>query len=112
MSADAEVEIDKFIANLNKILSKVDTELVLKTMYYERKMRDVYPSVELEIHYKSDANMERKRDEIRSRYGFMVALHGTNEVLAKGNMSVGMIQEISKDPDVEEITGSVSIASY
>ena len=110
--SSVETAYDDFRSNLGKILPKVDIELLLQVMYYERKMPDVFPSVGLEIHYKSRANVERKRDEIISRYSFQVALHGKNGILVRGNMNTGMIQEISNDPQVERITGTASIASY
>ena len=110
--SSAETAYDDFLSNLGKILPKVDAELVLRVMYYERKMPDVHPSVELEIHYKSRANVERKRNEIMSRYSFGVALHGKNGILVRGNMNTGIIQKISNDPEVEGITGTASIASY
>ncbi len=112
MSANAEFEIDGFLGKIEKTLPKVDTKLVVKVMYFERVMQDVYPSVELKIHYKHGTNVERKRDEMRSRYGFMTGLYGESGVYTKGNMNVGMIQEISKDPDIEEISGEATIASY
>ncbi len=111
MSADAEFEIDSFLSRIENVLPKVDTKLVVKTMYFERTMQDVYPSAELYIHYKKGTNVERKRDEMRSVYGFMAGLHDGG-VYAKGNMNVGLIQKIAKDPDIEEITGDVTIASY
>lgn len=107
-----ETAYDDFRSNLGKLIPRVDVELLLQVMYYERKIPDVYPSVILEIHYKSSANVERKREEIMSRYSFQVALHGKSGILVRGNMNTGMIEEISNDPQVERIAGTASIASY
>ena len=109
---NAEMIYDGFLANLDKALGKIDMELALKVMLYERKMPDVYPSVELEIHYKDGTDMSRKVEGLRVKYGFEVAAYGKNEVLAKGNMNLAMLQGISQDPQIEKLGGSVSVASY
>ena len=111
MSANAETMYDGFLANLDKALGKIDMELALQVMLYERKMTDVYPGVELEIHYKAGTDISRKVSEIRGKYGFLVSGHG-NEVLATGQMNMAMLQEIAKDGDIEKLTGSASVASY
>ncbi len=108
----AEMIYDGFLANLDKALGKIDMELALKVMLYERKMPDVYPSVELEIHYRDGTDISRKVEELRGKYGFEVASYGKNEVMAKGNMSVSMLQGISQDLQIEKLEGSVSVASY
>lgn len=112
MSADTENRYDDLIVYLNKILPKVDPELALKVLYYERKMTDVYPSVEMEISYVNGTDRERKRAELFSKYGFQIALHGKNNIFAKGNMNMDIIKNISDDKEVEEITGIASVASY
>lgn len=109
---NAEMIYDGFLTNLEKTLGKIDMELALKVMLYERKMPDVYPSVELEIHYQNDADVSRKVEGLRIKYGFEVAAYGKNEVLAKGNMNLAMLQGISQDPQIEKLEGSVSVASY
>lgn len=112
MSADTENQYDDLIVNLGKVLPKVDPELALKVLYYERKMIDVYPSVEMEISYRSGTDRDRKRDELFSKYGFQIALHGKNNIFAKGNMNMAIIKNMADDQEVEEITGTASVASY
>lgn len=112
MSVDPEAAYDSFLVNLEKIVPNVDMELALQVLLYERKMRDVNPAVELEIHYKPGTDREGKRDELLSKHGFAIALQGQNKIFAKGNMSLHTIKQISDDPSIEEITGTASIASY
>lgn len=112
MSNTAETIYDGFLSTVEKALGKIDTELGLQVMLYERKMPDVYPMVELEIHYKNGVDISEKVSYIRDRFGLLVAAHSKNEALARGTMSIDMIQEIAKDPQVEKITGSASVASY
>lgn len=111
MSANAETIYDGFLANLEKTLGKIDMELALKVMLYERKMTDVFPGVELEIHYRAGTDISRKISEVRGKYGFLVSGHG-NEVLATGQMNMDMLQEIARDQDIEKLTGTASVASY
>ncbi|MEO9306712.1 conserved hypothetical protein [Nitrosotalea sinensis] len=112
MSNTAEMIYDGFLSNVEKALGKIDVELGLQIMLYERKMPDAYPMVELEIHYKNGVDISDKVSYIRNRYGFLVAAHDDNEVLARGTMNITMLQEIAQDPQVEKLTGSASVASY
>ena len=112
MSADTENRYDDLIVILDKVMPKVDTELALKVLYYERKMTDVYPSVEMKISYRNGTDRERKKDEFFSKYGFQISLHGKNNIFARGNMNMAIIKNIADDQEVEEITGTASVASY
>ena len=112
MTVDPEAIYDTFLVNLEKTIPKVDLELALKIFLYERKMRDVYPAVDLDIHCKKGTDRERMLNFLRSKYGFMMSLHGNDEIFVKGNMNMSILKQISDDPQVEEITGSVTIASY
>jgi hypothetical protein len=112
MSNTAETIYGDFLSNVEKALGKIDTELGLQVMLFERKMPDAYPMVELEIHYKDGVDTAVKVSYMRGRYGFLVAGHGKNEILARGNMSMDMLQEIAQDTQIEKLEGSASIASY
>jgi hypothetical protein len=109
--SEAETLYDSFISELNKRLSKIDLKLAMNIMYFERKFPDIYPSVILEIHYKDKADLERKRFDLRSKRGLQSSMVG-HTVVARGNLSLSEIQEMSSDPDIEKITGSATCASY
>jgi len=108
----AENIYDGFLSNVEKALGKIDLELALQVMLLERKMPDVPPMVELEIHYKSGVDTDSKVSYVRDRYGFLVSGHGKNEILARGNMNIATLNEIAQDSQIEKLTGSVSVASY
>ena len=112
MTMDPEAIYDTFLVNLEKSIPKVNLELALKILLYERKMRDVHPAVELDIHCKSGTDREKMLNILRNRYGFLMSLHGNNEIFVKGNMNLTILKQISDDPEVEAITGAVTIASY
>jgi hypothetical protein len=108
----AENIYDGFLSNVEKALGKIDLELALQIMLLERKMPDVFPMVELEIHYKNGVDVDSKVSYVRDRYGFLVSGHGKNEILARGNMNIDTLNEIARDSQIEKLTGSVSVASY
>ena len=81
-------------------------------MLFERKLPDAYPMVELKIHYKVGVDTDSKVSYMRNRYGFLVSGHGKNEILARGNMSIDMLNKIAQDSQIEKLTGSASVASY
>ena len=110
--SNAEDAYNNFLVDIGKILGKIDVNLAMQVMYYERKFPETYPSANLDIHYKTGTNLEKKRYEFSSKYGFMNAFMGEHGLLAKGNMDLKTIQEISNDSDIEKITGSASCASY
>lgn len=112
MSQEVESLYDGFLAQLSTKLHKINPELAMKVMEYERKFPEVDPAVNLHIHYKPGTNREKKLEEIRSKYGYCMAREGKTGLLAQGNISLKTIVAISNDPDIEEISGSASIASY
>lgn len=112
MSSTAETIYDDFLSNIEKALGKIDIELALQVMLFERKMSDAYPMVELQIHYKVGVDTDSNISYLRNRYGFLVSGHGKNEILARGNMSIAMLNEIAQDSQVEKLTGSASVALY
>jgi inhibitor of KinA sporulation pathway (predicted exonuclease) len=111
MSSNPETTYDRFLSNVEDTLGKIDIELALQVMLYERKMPDTYPMVELEIRYKEGVDIPRKIWYLREKYGFLVSAH-EREVLARAGMSMAIIQEIAQDQQIEKITGSASVASY
>ena len=112
MSSTAETIYDGFLSNVEKALGKIDIELALQVMLFERKMPDAYPMVELQIHYKNGVDTASKVSYVRDRYGFLVAGHDTNEILARGNMRLDMLHEIAQDPQIEKLPSSASVAPY
>ncbi|MBT3329249.1 MAG: hypothetical protein HN384_04855 [Nitrosopumilus sp.] len=106
-----EAQYDKFISGLNQTMNNVDSDLLVKIMYLERKLPDIAPKVELNIKYKSHVDTERKKEIIRSKLGFpnQTTNHGVNVV---GRMDTNMVEKFSQDPDVQYITGSATPSSY
>lgn len=112
VSQIVEKQYDNFLQEIGKKLSKIDANLAMQVMYYERKFPEVEPSVHLKIHYQDRTDMEKKRSKLNSRYGYLIALESRNGLKVAGLMDLKRIDEISSDPDIKAITGSASIAAY
>lgn len=112
MPQTIEAQYDDFIAEISSELGKVDPQLAMQIMYYERRFTDVEPQVDLHIHYKEGTNLDKKKDELDSKYGFLMAREGKHILKAIGLMSLKIVHEISIDDDIEQINGYASCASY
>ena len=55
-----EAQYDQFISILNQTMNNVDSNLLVKMMYLERKLPDVFPKVELNLEYKPKAGNHTK----------------------------------------------------
>lgn len=111
MSQIIEAEYDEFLKDIETKLQKIDPELAMQAMYYERKFTDVEPHGEIVIQYRDGANLDKKRFEM-GKYGFEMAMEEHQRLEVVGLMDLSTIYEISKDPDIEKISGTVSCASY
>ena len=83
----------------------------MKMMHLKRKLTDVPPKVELPLECASDVDPLRKQNVIRAKYGFPTQMtsHGLTAI---GQMNVGLIEEIPKDPDIKHVSGTATPASY
>lgn len=106
-----EAQYDGFLSTVSQTLSNADTNLLMKVMYLERKLSDVAPRVELYMEYKSNVDPTRKQEEMRAKYGFPTQT-SSHRLTVVGQMTVDIIENISKDPEVEHISGTATPASY
>ncbi len=110
MSQSVEIQYDNFLDQLVSKLGKINLKLATDVMYYERNFTDVEPKVELDIHYRTGTNLDKKKYELESKY--MVAREGESGIRAVGLASLNDVIELAKDPDIEQITGFATCASY
>ena len=106
-----EAQYNEFTNSITQTLSNVDVDLLLKIMYLERKLPDAPPMVELIIDYNSGTNIQSKQEAIRAKYGFPMNV-GEHGLTLVGQMTVPLIEELSKDRDVKFISGKATPASY
>lgn len=112
MSQLIEAEYDEFLKDIQTKLKKIEPQLAIQAMYYERKFTDVEPHAEIVVRYKEGIDIDEKRFMLGKRYGFEMAAEGHNELRVVGLMTLGTIHQISKDEDVENVSGTISCASY
>ncbi|QLH07193.1 hypothetical protein [Nitrosopumilus ureiphilus] len=109
--SQVENQYNEFLSSIGQLITNVDVNLMMKIMYLERKLPDVDPRVELYIDYKSGVDPMKKQEQMRGKYGFptQTSIQGLTAV---GRMNIDLIEEISKDQDIEHISGSATPASY
>jgi hypothetical protein len=112
MSQLIEAEYDELLDDVKNRLQKIEPELAMQAMYYERKFTDVEPHAEILVEYKDGVDLDKKRFVLGQKYGFEMAEEDDHELRVVGLMTLDTIYEISKDIDVEKISGMVSCASY
>ncbi len=119
--SEIESQYDEFVREFGTKLGKIDISLALQTMYYQRKFQDTKPKVDLRVCYREGTDLESKRLELDRHF----ACASTTYVKKQFGMpecerilkveclaDLDTIHKISKDPDVDFIAGSASIASY
>lgn len=111
MSQLIEDEYDEFIEDVKNILKKIEPTLAMQAMYYERKFVDVEPHAEIVVEYNRRVDLDKKMFGLQ-KYGFEMAQESDHELRVVGLMTLDTIYEISKDADIEKISGTASCASY
>lgn len=112
MSQDYEIKYDQFLSELEKLLPKIDANFANRMMYLERKLENELvkePQAVLTIEYKTDADLEKKSDNLRYKHSLEIELTDEpNKVLAQGRMRLNKIKDIATDPDIVKIEGTAS----
>jgi len=85
---------------------------MLKIMYLKRKLPSVSSHVELELKLKPGINRVKKDAYVRSKYGFQTSSLGEHGLFAVGQMNMDLVAEITKNSDIEKISGVATPASY
>ena len=109
--SQVEFQYDEFLSSISQTIPNADVNLLVKIMYLERRLPDTSPKVELHMEYKSGVDLMKKQEMVRAKYGFptQTSSHGLTAV---GRMNIDLIEEISKDSDIEYIFGTATPASY
>jgi len=115
-------EYDDFIVNFEKQLGKVDVNLALKTLYLERQLEsDEKPKVELYICYNQGVDLDKKKYELGEFFPCLSTTTFRNNRLVPDCERVikvecltdlKTIHKMSKDDDIDHISGSASLGSY
>jgi len=110
--SEVERGYDEFMMFLRESSAKVDPELLVKTMYLERKFPGVEPKVDLDIQFKLGTDIQAKKRQINEKFGLQTAVHGKNAVITSGRMDTSAIVYIASNDLVVNVTGNATAASY
>ena len=115
-------EYDDFIGTFQKALGKIDVALALRTLYLERKLaHDEKPKVELYICYRAGVDLDKKKYELNEFFPCLSTTTFKNNRLVPDCERVikvecltdlKTIHEMSKDDDIEHVSGAASLGSY
>lgn len=112
MSSELESVYDQYVSSLQKILPKVDANLLHRVMYLERKLSSEYvkePQVIMLIEYKSGVDMDTKLYNLRENFSLKVEHTDEQDtLLAMSRMKLDKIQQIASDEDIIKISGKAS----
>ncbi len=54
-------------------LQKIEPELAMQAIYYERKFTDVEPHIKIVVEYNRKVDLNKKRFKLGQKYGFEMA---------------------------------------
>jgi hypothetical protein len=106
-----ETSFDQYRNELAGLLKKIDVDLAMRIMHFERKMPDVEPHVELLVSARRGTNLSDLAYAISSKIGFQTMVQG-HHILVAGRATIDDVYDLSLNPVIEFIEGTVSIASY
>jgi len=120
--SEIEKQYDGFIAEFEKNLGKVDVSLALKTLYLQKKLiHGEKPKLEVYFCYRPGTDLEKKRIELDKMFACLSSTFFTEkskvpncERILKVECLTDLktIYEVSKDEDIDSITGEASLGSY
>jgi len=119
--SEIEKQYDNFIAEFEKHLGKVDVSLALKALYLQKKLPDVTPKLELYVCYRPGTDLEKKRIELHKKFSCLSSTFFTENskvpncertLKVECLTDLKTIYEVSKDEDIDSITGEASLGSH
>lgn len=107
--SDVENTYDQYISDLQKAVPNIDSNLLHRVMYLERKLAKEYvksPHCILTIEYKDGTNMDKKLYNLREKDSLEAEYTDTHNILlAMGRMNTDTLKEIASDADIINIQG-------
>lgn len=120
--SQVDKEFDDFTESLKKQLGKVDVDLALKTLYLERQLKQgEKPKVELFVCYREGADLEKKKYELNEYFPCLSTTSFTNNpkvpncervIKVECLTDLKTVHELSKDNDIEHVSGTASLGSF
>ncbi len=117
-----EKQYDDFIGEFEKNLGKVDVSLALKTLYLQKKLiHGEKPKLEVYFCYRPGTDLEKKRIELDKMFACLSSTFFTEKSKVSNCERILKVEcltdlktlyEVSKDEDIDSITGEASLGSF
>jgi hypothetical protein len=104
---------DKFFDQLKSIHPKIDPELLVKIMLFEKSLIDYVgpdlPHVHLDISYEEGVDLKQKQEEGRDKFPIEVTTNKWGDgVIFSGLMGVRHVEKVCDDPQIVKVTGTAT----
>ena len=104
---------DQFFDQLKSIHPKIDPELLVKIMLFEKSLIDYVgpdlPHVHLDVSYEEGVDLKQKQEEGRDKFPIEVTTNKWGDgVIFSGLMGVRHVEKICDDPQIVKVTGTAT----
>jgi len=104
---------DQFFDQLKSIHPKIDPELLVKIMLFEKSLIDYVgpdlPHVHLDISYEEGVDLKQKQEEGRDKFPIEVTTNKWGDgVIFSGLMGVRHVEKVCDDPQIVKVTGTAT----
>jgi hypothetical protein len=111
-ASELKQDYQNFIQNAATLFPKVDQKLLMNMLQFENTYSDWEGNVLLKVVYPSGTDMEKKKEWIYGKYQRMPSIEENKTARFKAiRMYVDDLDRmLSEDPEIEFITGSVTLS--
>ena len=104
---------DQFFDQLKAAHPKIDPELLVKIMLFEKSLKDYVgpdlPHVHLDVKYEDGVDLKLKQEEGRDKFPIEVTTNKWGDaVIFSGLMGVRHVEKICVDPQIVKVTGNAT----
>ncbi len=120
--SEIEKQYEDFIGEFEKNLGKIDVTLALKTLYLQKKLiHGEKQKLEVYFCYRSGTDLEKKRIELDKMFACLSSTFFTEKSKVPNCERILKVEcltdlktlyDISKDEDIDSITGEATLGSY
>ena len=104
---------DQFFDQLKSIHPKIDPELLVKIMLFEKSLIDYVgpdlPHVHLDVSYEEGVDLKQKQEEGRDKFPIELTTNKWGDgVIFSGLMGVRHVEKVCDDPQIVKVTGTAT----
>ncbi len=104
---------DQFFDQLKSTHPKIDPELLVKIMMFEKSLKDYVgpdlPHVHLDVKYEDGVDLKQKQEEGRDKFPIEVTTNKWGDaVIFSGLMGVRHVEKVCSDPQIVKVTGTAT----